>query len=168
MKNIDHNRSVLRRFKILFVFKSFEIAADHFIGKFFKGLHFGDLGSKEPGFKKMLCFPGYCFIFFNKPGCSSTHSHFTCFLHREFMQGNTAAQVKYSFYRGRNKCCKMYSWHWRKLSIVISCFHAAWIMPLCFRDEIKNQRDYSKGIFTTLACSNLSLTLMNIFISIAE
>src|SRR6188768_2159336 len=112
--------------------------------------------------------PCYGLIFFDQARRGACNGYFTSLLHRKFVQGNAATQVKHPFYRGRNKCCKMYSWHWRKLSIVISCFHAAWIMPLCFGNEIKNQRNYSKGIFTTLACSNLSLTLMYIFISIAE
>src|SRR5688572_26585050 len=104
---IDNYCTVVCMFKIMFMLEVFKVTPDHFIYKHFIGLHLSYFKCKDPGFKKIFCFPGYRFVLINKPGNNSRNSFSPHFFHRHFMKTDAPAEVKYPFNRCSNKRGKM-------------------------------------------------------------
>src|SRR5438477_9562540 len=111
MKKIDHDSSVFTGFKMMLMFHLFKRTLSLFINKTQRLLHFCDPCAEYSCFKKMFCLPRNSIIFFNQAKSGPSYSFFFVFLHGFFMQLNTAAEIKHSFWRRFNKCGEMNQGH---------------------------------------------------------
>src|SRR5438552_3972053 len=111
MKKIDHNRSVFTGFEMMFMCHLFKRTLSLFIYKSQGLLHICDLCAEYSCFEKMFRLPRNSFIFFNQAKPGSCYSFFFVLLHGFFMQLNTAAEIKHSFWWCFNKCGEMNQGH---------------------------------------------------------
>src|SRR5437773_10418503 len=153
MEQIDHNRSVVAWFEMMFMFHELKRTSGLFIDKQRRLLHIGDPYTQYPCLEKVFPLPGDGFVPSNKAKPCSSNGLVLVLSHGFFVQFNIATEIEHPFHGCLNKSCKMYQWH----GIWIM-----WVKLLFFFPGNKwpQNQFYEKGILTTFPCKSLVRTFI--------